>query len=56
MDADQALMAMRDLVVAAEAAGWDLTENKTVLDRARDGLAALEAVHNDGRSERQEGR
>lgn len=37
--------AFRDLVAAAEAAGWDIGDNKTVLDRARDGFAALVEVH-----------
>lgn len=37
--------AFRDLVAAAEAAGWDIGDNKSVLDRARDGFAALVDVH-----------
>lgn len=41
----QAHDAFRDLVVAAEAAGWDIGENKDVLQRARDGFAALVQVH-----------
>lgn len=34
--------ALRDLVEAAEAAGWDIGENAGILQRARDELATLE--------------
>ena len=36
-----ALLAIRELVEAAEAAGWDTTENKDVLQRGRDAYASL---------------
>lgn len=35
------LHAIRDLVVAAEAAGWDFGDNSNVLNAARDAYAAL---------------
>jgi hypothetical protein len=35
------LQAVRDLVEAAEAAGWDGTDNDDVLNRGRDAYAAL---------------
>jgi hypothetical protein len=35
------LLAFRDLVEAAEAAGWDIGENAALLNRARDAYAAL---------------
>lgn len=35
------LASFRDLVEAAEAAGWDTTENKEILQRGRDAYAAL---------------
>lgn len=35
------LLIFRELVEAAEMAGWDLTENKDLLNRARDACAAL---------------
>lgn len=35
----------RDLLAAAEAAGWDIGDNKATLDRARDGFAALVDIH-----------
>jgi hypothetical protein len=37
--------AFRDLVTAAEAAGWDIGDNKATLDRAREGFAALVDLH-----------
>lgn len=35
------LIALRDLVAAAEEAGWDTTENREVLDKGREAYAAL---------------
>jgi hypothetical protein len=35
----------RDLIAAAEAAGWDFGDNKIVLQRARDSFASLVDVH-----------
>ena len=35
------LIAFRDLVSAAEEAGWDTTDNSKVLDKGRDAYAAL---------------
>lgn len=35
------LIALRDLVAAAEEAGWDTTENREVLDDGRQAYAAL---------------
>ena len=37
--------AFRDLVEAAEAAGWDIGENKAVLDRGRAGFQAFADFH-----------
>lgn len=37
----RALDAMRDMVGAAEEAGWDVTENRALLEAARDGHTAL---------------
>lgn len=37
--------AFRDLIEAAEAAGWDIGQNKGVLDRARDGFTSLVDAH-----------
>jgi hypothetical protein len=37
----EAHSAIRELIVAAESAGWDVTENKDVLQNARDAFAAL---------------
>jgi len=37
--------AFRDLIEAAEAAGWDIGDNKGVLDRARNGFALLVHLH-----------
>lgn len=39
-----ALAAIRELVQAAEAAGWDTTENKEILQRGREAYAGLEEV------------
>ena len=37
--------AFRDLIAAAEQAGWDIGQNKQVLDAARDGFGALVDAH-----------
>ena len=37
------LTAFRDLVAAAEEAGWDTTENRETLDQGREAYAALKA-------------
>lgn len=39
--ASETLDAIRDLVAAAEASGWDTTENAPILNRAREAYAAL---------------
>jgi hypothetical protein len=44
MRPSECLRALRDLVGAAEQAGWDTTENKAVLDNGREALADLEVV------------
>lgn len=41
MNPAAALLAIRELVEAAEAAGWDTTENKEILQRGRDAYASL---------------
>lgn len=38
----KSIAAIRDLVEAAEEAGWDITENKNILDRGRDAYAMLQ--------------
>jgi hypothetical protein len=40
------LLAFRELVEAAEAAGWDVGDNKDLLDRARASHAALTGFDN----------
>ena len=35
---------IRDLIAAAEQAGWDIGENKTILDRARQAYDRLAVV------------
>lgn len=42
-NSDPTLCAIQELIAAAEAAGWDTTENKKVLDAGRDAYAALSA-------------
>jgi len=37
--------AFRDLLAAAEMAGWDIGDNKNTLDRAREGFATLVELH-----------
>lgn len=41
------LTAIRDLVAAAEEAGWDTTENRETLDKGREAYAALKAFFAD---------
>ncbi|MCW5697351.1 MAG: hypothetical protein KIS96_11550 [Bauldia sp.] len=41
----EALAAYRDLVEAAESAGWDATDNAPILNRAREGYAAASVGH-----------
>jgi hypothetical protein len=47
MSATEAMNAIRDLVIAAEAAGWDNTDNSEILERAQEAYAALRIVHAD---------
>lgn len=41
------MIAFRDLVAAAEEAGWDTTENRETLDKGRDAYAALKSFFAD---------
>lgn len=43
-DATRHWRALRELVIAGEAAGWDIGENKATLDGARDALDSLAFV------------
>ena len=38
---EKILQAVRDLVEAAESAGWDFGDNRSVLDKGREAYAAL---------------
>lgn len=35
---------LREMVIAGEAAGWDVNENAALLNRARDALGAVDAA------------
>lgn len=44
MEPIETLNAIRDLIAAAEEAGWDVGENSDVLNAAREAYAALQDV------------
>lgn len=49
----QVLRAIRELVAAAEEAGWDVTENAAILNNGRDAYAALQTVMADADDEQE---